>query len=152
RVHHVPRGIRDEQHIALVDSGPAADRGTIHAEAVFKRGFVELFDGIRNVVPETGEVGETDVEKLSAVFLGKLDNGFGISHVERLLCAGRETNAGTRLCWGEAVSGLLKFLGPEQHSFRIRAGLRAGKSEVFIEAIRKSYRKMVFRFRFVFGF
>ncbi len=35
-IHHVGGGIGDQQHVALVDGRPAADGGTVHAEALFE--------------------------------------------------------------------------------------------------------------------
>ena len=79
-VEHVGVGIGDEQHVALMDRCPAANRGAVHAKAFFERRFAQLLDGIGNMVPETGKVGETEVEQLDSVLFDKLQNCLGISH------------------------------------------------------------------------
>ena len=95
-IEHVGAGIGNQQHVALVNGGPAANGGAIHAEALFKRIFRELVNGVGNVVPQAGEVGEAEVEQLDSIFLHELHHGLGIglriSH-ETLLCAGTHPRA-----------------------------------------------------------
>ena len=55
-------GLRQQQHVALVDRLPAADAGAVEAEAVFKRFFFELRNGNREVLPDAGEVHEPHVD------------------------------------------------------------------------------------------
>ena len=77
-------GIGNQQHVALVNGCPAADGRAIHAEALFEGRFAKLPDGIRNVVPEPGNIGETQVKDLHVVLLDEchdcLGIGLGISH------------------------------------------------------------------------
>ena len=73
-------GVGLQQHVALVDSGPAANRRTVDAETVFETRFRQLLDGIGNVVPQAGDIGETQVENLRVVFLRERENGLGVSH------------------------------------------------------------------------
>src|SRR5262249_16204517 len=61
-IGNVSAGNGNQQHVALVNGRPAADRRAIHAEAVFKAVLGELLDGIRNVMPQSGEVGKTQVQ------------------------------------------------------------------------------------------
>ena len=55
-------GLRQEEHVALVDRLPAADAGAVEAEAVFEDFFIELGDGDREVLPDAGEVHEAHVD------------------------------------------------------------------------------------------
>ncbi len=50
RIHESRAGVRNEQHVALVDGGPATDARPIHAEAFFEGILVEFCYGIRNVL------------------------------------------------------------------------------------------------------
>ena len=54
--------IRDEQHVALIDGRPSADAGPVDAEPFLERLLVQFGDGIRNVLLQAGQVGETQVE------------------------------------------------------------------------------------------
>ena len=80
RIEHEPGGIGDQQHVAFVDRGPAANGGAIHAETFFKTGLAELLDGKRNVMPETGKISKAQVEHLDLVFLHELHDVFGSAH------------------------------------------------------------------------
>ena len=57
-------GLRQEEHVALVDRLPAADAGAVEAEAVFEHFFIELRDGDGEVLPDAGEVHEAHVDRL----------------------------------------------------------------------------------------
>ena len=76
--------VRLQQHVALVDSGPAADRRAVNAKAFFKGRFRQLRDGIRNVMPQTWDIGEAQVEDLGVVIPGELENGIGVGHDDSL--------------------------------------------------------------------
>ena len=77
-----------QQHVALVDAGPAADRRAVNAESIFKKSLRQLRDRIGDVVPEAGNIGEAQVENSCVVLLRELKNGLGISHPE--LLAGKQ--------------------------------------------------------------
>ena len=69
-------GIRDQQHVALVDGGPAADAGSVDAEAFFEGLFAQLADGIGDVLLHAGQIGEAQVELLGVVFLREFEDFF----------------------------------------------------------------------------
>ena len=50
-VHHVCRGIGNEEHVAFIDRRPTANGRTIHAESFFERIFGQLANRVRNVLP-----------------------------------------------------------------------------------------------------
>ena len=56
--------VGDQQHVAFIDRGPAADAGSVDAEAFFKRVFVQLADRIGNVLLQTGQIGEAQIHLL----------------------------------------------------------------------------------------
>src|SRR6202790_4354861 len=85
-------GVGPQQHVALVDARPAANRRAVDTEAVLEARFRQLLDWIGNVVPEAGNVGETQVENLRVIFLRKRENGLGISHEDSLRAAVLFTN------------------------------------------------------------
>ena len=69
-------GSGNQQHVAFVDRRPAANAGSVDAEAFFEGIFVELADGIGNVLLQTGQIGEAQVELLGFVFLGVFEDIF----------------------------------------------------------------------------
>ena len=85
RIEHEGIRVGDEQHIALVNGRPAANGRAIHAEAFFKRGFRQLIDRIRNVMPQSRQVGEAQVKQLDPVLLHEFHYCFWISHEKLLL-------------------------------------------------------------------
>ena len=50
RIHKRGAGIRNQQHIAFVNGGPAPDAGAVHTEALFKTAFAQLAERVGNVV------------------------------------------------------------------------------------------------------
>lgn len=54
-------GVGDNEHVALIDGFPAADRGAVEAISVDELVFAELTDGNREVLPLAKEVGEADI-------------------------------------------------------------------------------------------
>ena len=79
-------GIGNQQHVALVDRRPAADAGAVHAEAFFERRLAQLVDGIGNVVLQSRQVGEAEIEQLGFVLLRELQDGFGSAMKVFSLC------------------------------------------------------------------
>ena len=63
-------GIRDQQHVAFVDGGPAADAGTVHPEAFLERIFGEFGDRVRHVMLQAGNIAETQIELLQSILFG----------------------------------------------------------------------------------
>ena len=63
-------GIRDHQHVALVDLLPAADRRPVEAETVLEDPLVDLRHRIGAVLLLPGPVGEPQVHDLGVVLLG----------------------------------------------------------------------------------
>ena len=61
-------GLRQEEHVALVDRLPAADAGAVEAEALFEDFFVELRNGNREVLPDAGEIHEAHVDGFDIAF------------------------------------------------------------------------------------
>src|SRR5271165_343599 len=84
RIEQMKVGVGLEQHVALVDAGPRPNGRAVNAEAFFERGFRQLTDGIRNVVPEAGNVGESQVENPDVVLLCELENSLGVGHENSL--------------------------------------------------------------------
>ncbi len=92
--------VRLEQHVALVDAGPAANRRTVNAETFFERRLRQLLDGIGNVMPQPGNVGEAQIENLRVVLPRELENsllGIGISHENSLPGSDSLQRSGERL-------------------------------------------------------
>ena len=48
-------GLRDHEHVALVDRLPAADARTVEAQPVLEHVLVELIDGNGEMLPQAGE-------------------------------------------------------------------------------------------------
>ncbi len=69
--------IRNEQHIALVNRCPAANTRSVDAEPIFEGILLELGNGIRNVLRNTRQVRESQIELASFFLLGKLQHFFG---------------------------------------------------------------------------
>src|SRR5271166_2800142 len=69
-----------------MDGGPATNRRAVHPEALFKRLFGQLPNGIRNVVLQSRQVGKSQVEHLDVIFLDKLQHSLRISHESLLIC------------------------------------------------------------------
>src|SRR5581483_2108080 len=83
-IQHECCRIGNEQHVALVDRCPSTDGGSVHAEAVLEGLFGQLVDGIRDVVPKSGQIGEPQVEQLNSVLLDGFQNSFRVRHVYSL--------------------------------------------------------------------
>jgi hypothetical protein len=66
-------GVGDQQHVALVDGGPAADTGAVHTEAFFEAALFELADRIGDVVLQARDVGEAEIDLLHVVVLGEFE-------------------------------------------------------------------------------
>ena len=59
-----------------MNRGPSADGRAVHPEAGAKSILRQPADRVRNVVPETVQVAEAEIENLHALLLGKLyDSG-----------------------------------------------------------------------------
>ena len=80
RVHEIATGIRLQQHVALMDPRPGPYGGTINSKACLERGFGELLDGIGNVVPQSRNVGETEIQYPGFMFLGEIEDTVGVRH------------------------------------------------------------------------
>ena len=84
-------GLRQEEHVALVDRLPAADAGAVEAEAFFEDFFFELLDGDREVLPDAGEVHEPHVDGLDvALATHRQDCLRSHSHDSSPRCTGRK--------------------------------------------------------------
>jgi hypothetical protein len=75
QVHRV--GIRDQEHVALIDRRPAADARSVDAEARLERLFVQLRDRVGNVLLQSGQIGEAQIQLLHAFLLCNLEDVFG---------------------------------------------------------------------------
>src|SRR6185437_6608697 len=75
-IHDRSRRIGDQQHVAFVDRRPAANAGSVEAEAFFKRAFFQLGNGIGDVLLNAREVREAQVKLLGFVLLGELEDFF----------------------------------------------------------------------------
>jgi len=62
-----------------VDRRPAADARSIHAEALFEDAFVNFGDRVRNVMLQTRNVGEPQVELLGIVLRCKFNTSLGLT-------------------------------------------------------------------------
>ena len=76
RIEERRRRIRDEQHVAFIDRRPAADGTAVDAEAGFEAAFVQLIDGITDVVGEAGDVGKAEIHLADFVLFGVLEDFF----------------------------------------------------------------------------
>jgi len=135
-------GVGLEQHVTFLDGCPAADGRAINTETFFEGRLRQLLDGIGNVVPQAGNVGEAQVENLGVVLLGEFENGlyFGIggSHENTLPGSDSLQRLGERLrrlpqaagCYNRRVERNRQSLKPVPV---------AGNSIVFIGAITRLY-------------
>ena len=71
--------VRDQQHVAFVDCGPAPNARTVHPEAFLERILGELGDRVGHVMLQAGNIAEPQVELLQSIFLGVLED-FGRGH------------------------------------------------------------------------
>src|SRR5437879_11981252 len=71
RVHEMRLGVRHQQHVRLVNRGPAADRAAVDSKAVFTRFLAELRYREADVMPESRKIGEWQVENSCVVLGGK---------------------------------------------------------------------------------
>ena len=62
-IQHIPARVRDQQHVAFVDRGPAADAGTVHSESVLEGALIHFVDGIGDVMPMPGR----SVKRISTI-------------------------------------------------------------------------------------
>ena len=74
RIHESGGGIGNDQHVAFVDSGPAANARAVDAEAIFERLLFEHGDGIGDVLAQARQVGKAQIELPGIVLLGKFEN------------------------------------------------------------------------------
>jgi hypothetical protein len=72
RIHDGRVRIGDQEHIALVDRRPTADARSIHAEAFFEALQSQFADRVGDVMLQARDVGESQVDLLDIVFLGKI--------------------------------------------------------------------------------
>ena len=80
-VHFGGGRIGNDEHITGVDGLPAANTGAVKTETVFEAGFVQFAHGNREVLPNAGEIQETDIHNLGAFFLCKSQYVFGCHDV-----------------------------------------------------------------------
>jgi hypothetical protein len=78
-VEQVRRRVGYEEHVALVNGGPSANGGAVHAEAFLKRALGQLVDWVRNVVLQARQISEAEIEHFDAVLLHEFHNAFRIS-------------------------------------------------------------------------
>ena len=88
-IHESGLRVGDQQHVRFVDGGPAANRAAVNAVTVFEGFFVQFADGITDVVPEPGEVGESEVDDFCVVLFAKLQNGFCVQFSSGVVCLRR---------------------------------------------------------------
>ena len=69
RVEDRARGVGHQQHVALGDPLPAADRGAVEAEPVLESRLVEAADRQRDVLPRAEQVAELQVDHRGAGLL-----------------------------------------------------------------------------------
>ena len=74
RIQNGRRRIGDNQHVALVDSRPAADRRSINPKSLFERILRQLRNGIRDMVLQTRYIGKPDIHLPRAFGFGKRQN------------------------------------------------------------------------------
>ena len=79
-------GLRDDEHVALVDPLPAADAGAVEAQAVLEDVLVELVDGNGEVLPEAGEVHEAEIDRLDVPSRGRMPILLWVSRVPPFGC------------------------------------------------------------------
>ncbi len=74
RIDHRGVGVREEQHVGLVDRLEAADGGSVEADPFLEEVFIQLRGGDREVLPETRHVDEAQVDDLDALRLRQLED------------------------------------------------------------------------------
>ncbi len=67
---------RHDEHVRLIDGLPAADAGAVKAQAFFKHRFVQRVGGDGEMLPETGEVHETQIDRLDFLLADQSQNFF----------------------------------------------------------------------------
>ncbi len=72
RVHHRGLGVRQQDHVRLVDRFPAGDRGAVEHDAVAKHLLVDGGDVLRRVLPFPARVGEPQIDIFDGVLLQHL--------------------------------------------------------------------------------
>src|SRR5689334_18716242 len=72
RDHKCSTGIRDEEHIALIDSCPASNARPIYAETIFERALLEHIDRIRDVLSEAGDICKAQIHLPRVILFRKL--------------------------------------------------------------------------------
>jgi len=75
-IHHRGLGVGNQEHVALVDGGPASNARAIHAESLFKRAFLQMLNWIGNVMLQARDIGESQIELLGIVLFGKFQDFF----------------------------------------------------------------------------
>ena len=96
RIDERGRGVRDQEHVRLVDLLEAADRGPVETQAGLEVPGVERADRQRHVLPGAGKVDELQVDHLDAAFGGE------IQHLGRAGGAGDNRRL-IALCGGHGV-------------------------------------------------
>ena len=84
RIHLGRARIRDQQHVGLVDGLEPPDRRAVEAEPVLEDALAELGHRDREVLPETRQVDEAEIDDLDAFLLGQLEDILG-GHARLLL-------------------------------------------------------------------
>ena len=76
-------GVREQEHVRLLDLLEPADGGAVEAEAVHEGVLGQLVGRHREVLHQAGEVAESDVDDLDSLVLHQLDDfgGSAVLHV-----------------------------------------------------------------------
>ena len=72
-------GVREQDHVRLVDGGEASDGGAVERHSSLRCLFVEGRRGQGEMVLRAGDVGEADVEEFDSLVLDVLDDVVGVS-------------------------------------------------------------------------
>src|SRR5205823_5644800 len=70
-------GLRDHEHVRLVDRLPAANGRAVKAQAVVEDAFSKLVGGNGEVLPETGEVHEAQIDGADFLLTDQGQDFFG---------------------------------------------------------------------------
>ena len=80
RVDHRGVGVRDQEHVRLLDLLEPADRRAVEAETVLEDVLGELVRGDREVLHQPGQVAEADVDDVDLLVGEHLQDVTGSRH------------------------------------------------------------------------
>ena len=77
RVHHGGVAVGHQGHVGFVDGLPAFDRRAVEHDALGQQVLIDGADMLRDMLPFSARVGETEIDILDVVFLDQFENFLG---------------------------------------------------------------------------